>query len=57
MSGSGKTIPKLSSLKGTAWSKQKKEVQEAICELAAEMIELQAKREAWEGLAFPEDGP
>ncbi|MBR4753468.1 MAG: transcription-repair coupling factor [Thermoguttaceae bacterium] len=55
--GSGKTIPKLASLKGTAWSKQKKDVQEAICELAAEMIELQAKREAWEGLAFPEDGP
>ncbi len=55
--GSGKSVPKLADLNGRAWSRQKREAQEAICDLAAEMIEMQAQRETWEGLAFPEDGP
>lgn len=54
--GSGKHVPKLANLNGTTWSKQKKEVQQSIWTLAAEMIELQAERETLEGIAFPEDG-
>ena len=55
--GSGKSVPKLAKLNGTAWSKQKKEVQQAVWALASEMLELQAARETLEGIEFPPDGP
>lgn len=54
--GTGRVQPKLAKLNGTAWAKQKKGVQEAVLELASEMLELQAARDSLEGVAFPPDG-
>lgn len=47
--------PKLAKLGGQLWAKHKKTVQEAVFDLAEEMIELQARREAQPGIAFPPD--
>ena len=40
---------------GKAWVKQKEAAQKAVTDLAAEMIELQAARDARPGIAFPSD--
>jgi transcription-repair coupling factor (superfamily II helicase) len=53
--GGGKTDPELSKLTGTAWQKRKDRVAEAVVDLAAEMLQLQAVREAQHGLALPAD--
>lgn len=53
--GTGKSQPRLAKLNGSSWSRQKKAVQEAVFELATEMIELQAAREFLEGVSFPPD--
>ncbi|MCL2006357.1 MAG: transcription-repair coupling factor [Planctomycetaceae bacterium] len=47
--------PKLAKIGGQLWLKHKKAVQEAVFDLAEEMIELQARREAQPGIAFPPD--
>ncbi len=47
--------PKLAKLGGQLWSRHKKAVQEAVFDLAEEMIELQARRAAQPGIAFPGD--
>jgi transcription-repair coupling factor (superfamily II helicase) len=47
--------PKLAKIGGQIWSRHKKTVQEAVFDLAEEMIELQARREAKPGIAFPAD--
>jgi transcription-repair coupling factor (superfamily II helicase) len=47
--------PKLAKIGGQLWSRHKKAVQEAVFDLAEEMIELQARREAKPGIAFPTD--
>ncbi|HSI36531.1 MAG: transcription-repair coupling factor [Phycisphaerae bacterium] len=47
--------PQLSRLGSGAWEKQKQRVSEAVMDLAAEMIEVQAAREAETGTAFPPD--
>jgi transcription-repair coupling factor (superfamily II helicase) len=47
--------PKLAKIGGQLWARHKKAVQEAVFDLAAEMIELQARREAQPGTAFPPD--
>lgn len=53
--GGAKTEPELSRLGGQSWARKKEKVQEAVLDLASEMIELQALREAKPGLAYPPD--
>ncbi len=53
--GTSKLKPKLAKINGKAWNRQKKEVRDAVFDLAADMIDLQAKREALQGIAFPPD--
>lgn len=53
--GSGKAPPELSRLGGTVWQKRKHKVAKAVADLAADMLELQAKRESMPGLACASD--
>jgi len=55
--GGGKLAPKLAKIGGTLWEKQKRAVQEAVADMAADMIRLQATRESRPGIAFPADSP
>jgi transcription-repair coupling factor (superfamily II helicase) len=45
----------LAHIGGKAWVRQKEAAQRAVTDLAAEMIELQAARDARPGIAFPPD--
>ncbi len=45
----------LANIGGKAWVRQKEAAQRAVTDLAAEMIELQAARDARPGIAFPAD--
>lgn len=45
----------LANIGGKAWVRQKEAAQRAVTDLAAEMIELQAARDARPGIAFPID--
>jgi transcription-repair coupling factor (superfamily II helicase) len=47
--------PKLSRLGSGVWEKQKAKVSEAVMDLAAELIEVQASRNAEQGTAYPPD--
>ena len=47
--------PQLSTLGGKTWQRTKEKVGTAVTSLAAEMLDIQAKREALGGTAFPED--
>jgi len=49
--GGAKAEPELSKLGGTAWQAKKEKVQRAVMDLAADMLQLQALREAQPGLA------
>jgi transcription-repair coupling factor (superfamily II helicase) len=53
--GGSRTDPDLSKLGGTGWERKKEKVQTAVLDLAAEMVELQAVREAQPGIAYPAD--
>lgn len=53
--GGAKSNPELSKLGGTAWGKRVGRVEEAVRDLAADMIHMQAMREAQAGTAFPPD--
>lgn len=53
--GTSQLHPKLAKLNGKAWSRQKLEVQKAVFDLAAEMIDIQAKRESLHGISYPPD--
>ncbi len=53
--GGTKSKPQLAKLGGTGWSKQKKAVQDAVFDLAVEMLDLQAARSTFPGIPFPED--
>jgi transcription-repair coupling factor (superfamily II helicase) len=53
--GGSKTEPELSKLGGTGWQRKKEKVQAAVLDLASEMIEIQALREAKPGIALPPD--
>jgi transcription-repair coupling factor (superfamily II helicase) len=53
--GGARTEPELSKYGGTAWQRRKEKVAEAVADLATEMIELQALREAKPGIALPPD--
>jgi transcription-repair coupling factor (superfamily II helicase) len=53
--GGSKANPELSKLGGTAWGNRVSKVEEAVRDLAADMIQVQAMREAQAGFAFPPD--
>ena len=53
--GGAKTEPELSKYGGTSWQNRKARVQAAVMDLASDMIQLQALREAEAGVAFPPD--
>jgi transcription-repair coupling factor (superfamily II helicase) len=53
--GGASAEPELSKFGGTAWLNRKARVQEAVLDLAADMIQMQALREAQPGTAFPPD--
>ena len=53
--GGSKSRPTLAKLGGRAWQRQKKLVEEAVGDMAAEMLDLQAARAARPGISFPED--
>ncbi len=55
--GGAKSRPRLAKLGGRVWGRQKHAVEEAVTDLAAEMLELQAARAARPGIAFPSDTP
>jgi transcription-repair coupling factor (superfamily II helicase) len=47
--------PQLSRLGGNAWEKQKEKVSEAVMDMAAELLNIQAARNAELGTSFPPD--
>jgi transcription-repair coupling factor (superfamily II helicase) len=53
--GGSKAEPQLSKLGSTSWGKKKDKAEEAVRDLAVEMIELQALRAAQPGFAFGPD--
>lgn len=53
--GGSKSNPELSKLGGTAWGNRVGKVEEAVRDLAADMIQVQAMREAQTGTPFPID--
>lgn len=55
--GSGAARPTLSAIGGKRWKAQKERVQEAVRDMAGEMLRIQAAREASAGIRFPEDTP
>jgi len=53
--GGTRAAPELSKVGGTSWANKKKRVAEAVGDLAADMIKLQAERDSKPGLACPPD--
>jgi transcription-repair coupling factor (superfamily II helicase) len=53
--GGAKSRPTLGKLGGRLWGRQKERVEEAVNDLAADMLELQAARASRPGITFPAD--
>ena len=53
--GTGKAAPQLNTLGGKRWEKTKEKARQAVRDLAAEMLRIQAVREAEQGHAFGPD--
>ncbi|MFO0812839.1 MAG: transcription-repair coupling factor [Gemmatales bacterium] len=53
--GGGKIAPELSKLGTSSWAKRKEKVREAVLDLAAEMVDLQAQRATLPGFSYPPD--
>ncbi len=53
--GASKTSPRLAKIGSTSWEKKKQKVSQAVADMASEMIQLQAAREAKQGIAYPPD--
>ena len=51
----GRVAPELSSYGGARWKKKKGKVKDAVRDLAAELIRVQAVRESTPGISFPRD--
>jgi len=51
--GGGRGEPNLSKIGSSTWEKRKKRVAEAVVDLAAELIDIQAARAASPGIAYP----
>jgi transcription-repair coupling factor (superfamily II helicase) len=55
--GGAKASPELSKIGGTSWTNKKKRVAEAVGDMAADMLKLQAERDHKPGLACPPRQP
>ena len=55
--GGTKLAPRLAKIGGTLWDRQKAAVERAVADMAADMIQLQAKRASRPGVALPPDTP
>ncbi len=53
--GGGRADPPLSKIGSSAWDKRKARVAEAVVDLAAELIDVQARRASQPGIAYPEE--
>jgi transcription-repair coupling factor (superfamily II helicase) len=53
--GGAKSRPHLAKLGGRIWERQKDRVRQAVTDMAADMLDLQAARAAQPGIAFPPD--
>lgn len=53
--GGKKLKPPLAKIGGKAWVRQKKAAESAVADLASDMLEVQAKRDARPGIRFPDD--
>ena len=53
--GGRKTKPTLARIGGKSWVRQKQAAEKAVTDMAAEMLDLQASRNARPGIAFPDD--
>ncbi|NLY00854.1 MAG: transcription-repair coupling factor [Rhodopirellula sp.] len=53
--GGTKSRPSLAKIGGRSWSRQRKVVEQAVTDMAADMLDLQAARSARPGIRFPED--
>ncbi len=53
--GGSKSRPSLARLGGRMWGRQRQQAEEAVTDLAADMLELQAARSARPGIIFPSD--
>ncbi len=54
--GVGGREPELSRIRTSSWRRTRRRAEEAVEDLAAELLEVQALRETQRGIAFPEDG-
>jgi transcription-repair coupling factor (superfamily II helicase) len=55
--GAGKARPPLNTLGGTRWTRAKADAAQAVRDLAADLLSLQAARASQPGFAFPPDTP
>ncbi|HEX3626246.1 MAG TPA: transcription-repair coupling factor [Verrucomicrobiae bacterium] len=55
--GAGKANPPLNTLSGNRWRKAKEQAEQAVQDVAAEMLRIQAARETQSGHAFKADTP
>lgn len=53
--GGSKTRPPLARIGGIVWKKQKENVEKAVKDLAADLLQVQAERKSRPGIAFAED--
>ncbi len=53
--GGTKTRPKLAKIGSQSWARQKQAAEEAVTDMAAELLELQAQRRGLSGIAFKPD--
>ena len=53
--GGARTEPELSRYGGTSWQRKKERVEEAVIDLAGDMVELQALRQAKPGISYTPD--
>lgn len=55
--GAGRARPTLHALGGKRWAREKEAAQKAVADLAAQLLETQARRDALPGFAFGKDTP
>ncbi|TWU00102.1 Transcription-repair-coupling factor [Botrimarina colliarenosi] len=53
--GGKKLKPPLAKIGGKSWQRQKKAAEEAVSDLASDMLEVQARRDARPGIRYPDD--
>jgi transcription-repair coupling factor (superfamily II helicase) len=53
--GGTKSTPRLAKIGGQSWAKQKKAVENAVTDMAGELLEIQAARRSRRGIAFDPD--